>query len=62
MTFEFLSQGIRILQPIVLGLLLDYFRKDTDKTYDDAILYASYLVGLNGNYQKFRMLLFWLEI
>lgn len=39
---------LRLGQPFLLGLLLQYFQKDTNIAYHDAILYAVGLVALNG--------------
>lgn len=38
----------RIMQPLMLGELLDYFRPGTTKTQNDALMYAGAVVGLNG--------------
>lgn len=39
---------LRLGQPFLLGYLLQYFRKDTDIAYHDAIWYAVGLLTLNG--------------
>lgn len=39
---------LRLGQPFCLSYLLQFFRKDTDIAYHDAILYAVGLVALNG--------------
>lgn len=39
---------LRLGQPFLLGLLLQYFQKDTNIAYHDAILYAVGIVALNG--------------
>ncbi|XP_058446019.1 ATP-binding cassette sub-family C member 4-like [Malaya genurostris] len=38
---------VRLSQPIFLGLLLQYFRKDSDVTYENALYYAGAIVILN---------------
>lgn len=40
--------GVRVIQPLVLGKLLDYFRADTNVTKEVALWYAGALVILNG--------------
>lgn len=44
----FVENIFRIMQPLMLGELLDYFRPGTTKTENDALIYAVAVVLLNG--------------
>ena len=39
---------LRLLQPLMLGKLLNYFRPDTTMTKTEALWYAGAIVGLNA--------------
>lgn len=40
--------GLRISQPILLGYLLEYFKKDSTVTKTEALTYAGAIVGINA--------------
>lgn len=40
--------GVRLIQPFVLGKLLDYFQADTNVSKEAALWYAGALVALSG--------------
>ncbi|KAF5275656.1 hypothetical protein FQA39_LY06768 [Lamprigera yunnana] len=44
----FLDIILRLLSPIMLGELLDYFRADSEKTKNEAFLYAGAVVAVNA--------------
>ncbi|KAF5275659.1 hypothetical protein FQA39_LY06771 [Lamprigera yunnana] len=43
-----LDMILRLLSPIMLGELLDYFRTDSEKTKDQAFIYAGVVVAINA--------------